>query len=340
MAGGIDDVARMAGVSTATVSRALRGLPNVSESTRDRVRAAAAMLGYVPSPSASSLASGRTRTIGVLSPWVSRWFFANVIEGAEREFRARGYDALLYSAKVERRGRQQVDVEVLRRRVDGVLVVGLPLGTYEVESLLALGIPVVFVGGGVEGQAVLRIDDYGAGRAATEHLLALGHERIGHVTGLPDVVSAWSPPIGRRRGWQDALVATGRHAAPEWLVNGYFDVAGGRESTHQLLEQAPDVTAVFGASDEMAMGAFLAARDRGLRVPEDFSIIGIDGHELGELIELTTIAQPVVQQGGDAARLLLDMVAGTAEAMPSDGLLYPTELVVRRSTGPPPQDER
>lgn len=324
----------MAGVSTATVSRALRGLPNVAEATRDRVRAAAAMLGYVASPSASSLASGRTRSIGVLTPWVSRWFFANVIEGVERELRTVGYDALLYTFKVERRGRQPVDVEVLRRRVDGILVVGLPLGTYEAEALLALRVPVVFIGSGIEGQPSVRIDDYGAGRTATEHLLGLGHRRIGHISGLPDLLSAWSPPIGRRRGWQDALTAAGQSVPAEWLVSGYFDIDGGRESAAALLEQAPEITAVFAASDEMAMGVLLAAREAGLRVPDDLSVVGVDGHDLDDLLGLTTIAQPAMQQGSDAARYLLEMI-DTGAAPAESATLYPTELVVRTSTAAP-----
>jgi DNA-binding LacI/PurR family transcriptional regulator len=292
------------------------------------------MLGYVPTPSASSLASGRTRTVGVLTPWVSHWFFANVIEGAERALRRRGYDALLYTFTVERRGRQPVDVEVLRRRVDGVLVVGLPLGTYEAEALLALEVPVVFVGSGVEGQVTVRVDDYRIGLTATEHLIALGHERIGHVTGLPDTISAWSPPIGRRRGWQDALHSAGLPSPVEWLVNGYYDLEGGRESTRQLLEQAPEVTAVFAASDEMAMGAMLAARDAGLRVPEDLSVIGVDGHEVGEVLGLTTIAQPILEQGRDAADHLLTLIGGGPAPEP-DSTTYPIELVVRTSTARP-----
>lgn len=336
MAAGIEDVARMAGVSTATVSRALRGLPNVSESTRDRVRSAAAILGYVPTPSASSLASGRTRTIGVLTPWIGHWFFANVIEGAERALRRQGYDALLYSFTVERRGRQAVDVEVLRRRVDGVIVVGLPLATYELQSLFNLQVPVVFVGSGVDGQVTLRVDDYRIGRTAVDHLVALGHRKIGHVTGLPDTVSSWSPPIGRQKGWHDGLVEAGITAPPEWVINGYFDVEGGRESTRRLLEQAPEITAVFAASDEMAMGAYLAARDAGLRIPEDLSVIGVDGHELDEVIGLTSFVQDAGEQGSAAAEILLSMVNG-APAPPPDSTMFPVELVVRRSTAAPAQ---
>lgn len=326
----------MAGVSTATVSRALRGLPNVSEATRDRVRSAAAMLGYVPTPSASSLASGRTRTVGVLTPWVSHWFFASVIEGAERALRREGYDALLYTFMVERRGRQAVDVEVLRRRVDGVLVVGLPLATYELQALFALQVPVVFVGSGVEGQVTIRLDDHAIGRQAVELLLELGHTRIGHVTGLPDTVSGWSPPIGRQRGWLDALHRAGITPAESWVVNGYFDVEGGRDSGHRLFSQFPDVTAVFATSDEMAMGVILAAHDVGRRIPEDLSVVGVDGTEFSEVVGLTTFAQDAGQQGADAAEILLRIVAGGPEPSP-ETTVYPAELVVRSSTGPAPE---
>ncbi len=333
MAHGIEDVARVAGVSTATVSRALRGLPNVSAGTRERVREAAAALGYVPSPSAASLASGRTRTIGLLTPWVNHWFFSNVIEGAERALRAEGFDALLYTFEVSRSApRRRVDPDVLRRRVDGVLVVGLPLDPGEVDALQALGHPMIFIGTGVEGRTTVRLDDVTTAREATQHLIGLGHRCIGHVTGSPDDVTPYSPPIARRDGWRLALRAAGLTPDPELEVHGHFDVEGGRESARTLLRRRPDVTAVFAASDEMAMGVMMAARDLGLRVPEDLSVIGIDGHDLGELVGLTTMAQPALEQGATAATLLLEMVTG-APVPPS--VVYPTVLVRRRSTGPP-----
>jgi LacI family repressor for deo operon, udp, cdd, tsx, nupC, and nupG len=330
---GIDEVARVAGVSTATVSRALRGLPNVSEPTRLRVKEAAALLGYVASPSAASLASGRTRTIGLLTPWVTHWFFSNVIEGAERALRAQGFDALLYTFELSRQTpRRRVDPDVLRRRVDGVLVVGLPLEATEVEALQALGHPMIFIGSGVEGRVTVRLDDARTGREATEHLLALGHRRIGHVTGSPDDVTPMSPPVARRDGWAAALVEAGLDPDPRLEVHGHFDVQGGRESAHTLLRRCPDVTAVFAASDEMAMGVMLAARDLGMRVPDDLSVIGVDGHDLGELVGLTTMAQPALEQGMTAATLLLGMIAG---GPPPPTVVYPTTLVERWSTAPP-----
>ncbi|ROS79194.1 LacI family DNA-binding transcriptional regulator [Cellulomonas sp. PhB143] len=331
---GIDEVARAAGVSTATVSRALRGLPNVSSGTRARVLDEASRLGYVASPSASSLASGRTRTIGLLTPWVNRWFFANVIDGAERGLRALGYDALLYTFDVrDGHPRRRVDPGVLRRRVDGILVVGLPLADDEVASLLALGTPIVFVGSGPAGQVTVRLDDDATGRRATEHLLGLGHRVVGHITGVPDAFLDWSPPLAREAGYRRALAAAGAEVSDSLVVRGGFDVAGGRASVRELLACRPDVSAVFAASDEMAMGAVLGLGDLGRRVPDDVSVIGVDGHDLGELVGLTTMVQDTYQQGVDAASLLMDLVAGGS---PPRVVTFPTELLVRRSTAVPP----
>ena len=333
MAAGIEDVARAAGVSTATVSRALRNLPNVNEATRDRVRAAASALGYVASPSAASLASGRTRAIGLISPWVNRWFFANVIDAAERELRAHGYDVLLYTFDIRRESaRPRVDPDVLRRRVDGILVVGLPLEDDEIAALIALGYPLVCVGWGGSDQATVRLDDHAIGLAATRHLTALGHRTVAHLTGTPDDVHPWSPPIQRAAGWREALYEVGVKPEEELVELGGFEIEGGRESITRLMARRPDITGVFASSDEMAMGAILGLRDLGIRVPEDVSIIGVDGHELGELVGLTTLSQPVEEQGAAAARLVLDLIGGrTAPA----SVVYPTTLVERSSTAPP-----
>lgn len=334
MAAGIEDVARAAGVSTATVSRALRDLPNVTQATRDRVRSAAAELGYVASPSAASLASGRTRAIGLISPYVNRWYFSHVIEGAERTLRSQGFDVLLYTSEGRRSGgRPRLDAGVLRRRVDGVLVVGLPLDEDEVEALLGLGHPLVCIGWGGYGQVTVRLDDRATARAATQHLLGLGHRRIGHLTGPEDDVAPSSPPVDRAAGWRDALEAAGIPADPALLAHSRLDVEGGRAAMCELLARAPDLTAVFAASDEMAMGAILALRHAGRDVPDDVSVIGIDGHDLGELVDLTTMAQPAADQGAIAARLVLDMIAGVP-APPFT--VVPTALVVRGSTGPVP----
>lgn len=325
-------------MSTATVSRALRGMPNVSEVTRLRVEGVARRLGYRPSPSASALATGRTRTIGLLTPWINRWFFSNVIEGAERRLRSAGYDALLYSFAVSEEGRTpRVDPEVLRRRVDGVLVVGLPLEAAEVRAIEALAVPIVFVGTGRGEHPVVGIDDVSLAVAATRYLLLLGHRNIGHITGTPDDLRSWTPPVDRRLGWESALRDAGVQAEPTWEEYGFFDIEGGTASTHRLLDRHPELTALFVASDEMAMGAMLAARERGLRIPEDLSLMGVDGHEISELVGLTTMAQPVEAQGAAAAQAVLDLIGGARGASVDVAVrqLFPTTLVVRATTGPP-----
>jgi LacI family transcriptional regulator, repressor for deo operon, udp, cdd, tsx, nupC, and nupG len=342
----IEDVAAEAGVSTATVSRALRDLPSVAPKTRDRVVDVARRLGYVVSPSAASLASGRTRTIGLLTPWINRWFFGNVIDGAERALRAVGYDALLYTFNLGREHpRLGVDPRVLRRRVDGILVVGLPLSRKEVASLADLDVPLAFVGTGHEDHLTVRLDDVGVGRAATEHLLGLGHRRIGHVTAEPEAGHApgaleaghsWSPPLGREQGWRSALAEAGIVPHPGWRVVGAFGMEGGRAATHELLDAHPDLTGIVAVSDEMAMGVSIAAQERDLAIPDQLSVVGVDGINSGKALGLTTISQDPESHGRIAAELLLRLMDPEVEYAQSDKqILCATHLVVRRSTAAP-----
>src|SRR3954471_3745911 len=168
----IKDVAREVGMSTATVSRALRGLPRVSVDTRERVLDAALRLGYVPSPSAAGLASGQTRTVAVIVPWVTRWFFAAVVQGAEEVLREHGYDLLLYNLAGDPTARHRVfQTSLLTKRVDAVLVLSLKPSPDELARLQALGRPVTIVGADLPGWATVRIDDEDAARTATGHLL-------------------------------------------------------------------------------------------------------------------------------------------------------------------------
>lgn len=331
----IKDVAEAAGVSIATVSRALHGLPRVSEATRQRVLAAAADLRYVASPSAASLASGQTNAIGVVAPFVNRWFFAAIVHSAEERLRRAGYDLLLYSLGTDAEERRRAfSGTLLRKRVDAVLVLGLHPTEEEVAALSAAGGPVAIVGKDVPGWASVRIDDRAAARSAVRHLIDLGHRRIGFIGGEADDPLHSALPGDRQAGYRTELAAAGLPADPGLEVAGGFTVSGGHEAATRLLALPERPSALFAASDEMAMGAVQAARRAGLRVPQDVSVIGIDDHEMAELMDLTTVAQPVAAQGVLAAEMLLAALADPERPRPA--VVVPTELVVRGTTGPAP----
>ncbi|MDP9407483.1 MAG: LacI family transcriptional regulator [Actinomycetota bacterium] len=328
----IEDVAARAGVSTATVSRALRGLPNVSPATRAQVARAAAELDYVASRSAASLASGRTLSVAVVTPYVDRWYFAQVVGALEEGLHPAGYDVLLHTLLGS--AREPFDPLRLRRRVDAVVVVTVPLTGAQLDVLRGLALPVVFVGAAVPGAASVRVDDVAIGRTATEHLVALGHTRVAHVGGDPAQPVNFHSPADRRAGWMSALRDAGLQPRREYDVDGDFTPRGGAAALRALLDLPEPPTAVFAASDEMALGVVIEAGQRGVQVPEELSVIGVDDHPLAEVQGLTTVAQDVAGQGREAARLVLEALRGAA-GHPSEHVLVPVRLLARGSTCAP-----
>jgi DNA-binding LacI/PurR family transcriptional regulator len=328
----IEDVARHAGVSIATVSRALRGLPDVAPSTRDRVLASATELNYVASPFAARLASGRTTTVGLVVPFVNRWFFAEVISTVETALRHAGFDLLLYNLGDAEGRCRFFDVMPMRKRVDGVLVASLVLDDGEFDALTELKRPVGLLGLDREGFLSSRIDDVASARAA-DHLIEAGHRRIALIGGDTDDPMAFTPPLHRRDGYRDALQAVGVDVDPELEHLGYFTVEGGREAARHLLALDDRPTALFAESDEMAYGALREVRDAGLRVPQDVAVIGFDDQPLSELLDLSTIRQPVADEALDITTRLLAMIADDTDEPPTHpAIVLPTELVIRGST--------
>ncbi|WCM55828.1 LacI family DNA-binding transcriptional regulator [Microbacterium sp. EF45047] len=329
----IDEVAKLAGVSTATVSRALSGRGHVSEASRERVRVAAETLGYVVSSRASSLASGRTRNIGLIVPFLDRWFFSTVLSGASTALMRAGYDITLYNITADADVRREVFSTFLRRqRVDAVIAVSIELDEGETEQLLDLGLPVIAIGGPNPRLNTLTVDDTAVAELATRHLLGLGHRDIAHIGANPEFDLDFHIPTQRRLGFERALADAGITPNPAFLEPADFTVDGGFRATKQLLGRpGPRPTAIFAASDEMAIGAILAARDLGFRVPQDLSVIGIDGHELGEFFQLSTVDQFPMGQGERAANAVLAQLEGTTDAAAAAAEL-PFELIVRGST--------
>ena len=331
----IEDVARLSGVSTATVSRALRGLPGVGGRTRELVLQAAKTLGYTPSPTASSLASGRTHSIGLIQPDMSRWFFSTILECAEQTFRKAGYDALVYSLP-DYLGpkRQRFKARDLVGKVDAVLVLSLFFDKQEEAELRSLGVPAVFVSVRQKGYSHVGIDDGQAAAQACRHLITLGHKTIGHLSGQTNDLCPFAPSQRRRDGWKQTLTRFNLECSDSLdeavtimtASNGYL-------ATKRLLDRRPDITAIMASSDEMAMGAIQAIRERGLAVGRDVSVIGIDGHDLGRPFGLTTVAQPVRKQGVTAAEVALRAIEGD---LALKTIIFPTKLIERATVGPPP----
>jgi len=333
---GIDEVARRAGVSTATVSRALSGRGQVSAATRARVEDAAAALGYVVSASASSLASGRTRNIGVVVPYLDRWFFSTVLAGVAAALARHGYDITLYAVSEDPAARTQLFRTFLRRqRVDGIIAISIELGEHESDELARLGIPVIGIGGPNARLTSLAVDDVAVARLATEHLIGLGHRAIAHIGASPEFDLDFHIPTHRRQGFELALAEAGIPMRPDLWEPADFTIEGGFAAAQRLLDGSEHPTAIFAASDEMAIGAVLAARERGLRVPEDLSVIGIDGHELGSFFRLTTVDQFPKAQGERAAEAILTALEGSEDAAATTPDL-PFELVQRGTTAPAP----
>src|SRR5690606_23456003 len=241
-----------------------------------------------------------------------------------------GYDVTLYNLEGDGSERRTVfDDFLLRQRVDAVIAVSLELDENEVSRLHALGKPLVGVGGPIPGVRTLQIDDDAAARLATEHLIALGHTSLAHIGGDEASDADFHMPLKRHRGFSAALRDAG--LAPAGFIGADFTVEGGYDAAKQILGSPDRPTAIFAASDEMAFGAILAARDLGLLVPHDVSIIGIDGHGQGEFFGLSTIAQYPRHQGACAAAILLAELNG--ETPPSAEV--PFELVTRTSTARP-----
>lgn len=329
----IDDVARLANVSTATVSRALSGRVTVSPDTKQRVLNAAQKLGYVVSASASGLASGRTRNIGIVVPFMSRWYYTQVIEGAQRELLKSGYDVTLYNLAAGDQERDQVFGELLhRQRVDAVIAVSLELTPIQVDALHAVGKPVVGVGGPIPGVPTLGIDDAEAARMATRYLISLGHTKIGTINGGTFGESDFHLSSTRLSGYVSALEEAGCEFVDQWYSRADYSFEDGYRAAQRILHLSDRPTAIFSASDEMAFGAILACRDAGVDVPGEMSIIGIDGHDHSQFFGLTTLAQYPRRQGAKAAALLVDHLADPETTSAGKNTTMPLDLIVRTST--------
>ncbi|SMB97641.1 substrate-binding domain-containing protein [Deinococcus hopiensis] len=327
----LEQVARAARVSTATVSRIINGTGTVSAHKRAAVMEAIERLGYRPNMMAQALARGSTMSVGVLTPDIASPFYSAVLRGVERGFGGSGYHPVFASEEWRVSSASDSLDLLVSRRVDAMIVLGGNTPLDRLRELAGL-MPLVVLGRelpGLEGQC-LEVDQTVGAEQATHHLLALGHRRIVHLAGPEDHADARARLAGYRRALRDAGVPE----APELIVPGDFSEAGGHAATEALLAAGVPFTAIFAANDQSSAGAQLALFRRGLRVPTDLSVVGFDDIP-GSAFErppLTTVRQPTGDMGQAAAAMVLALLRGEQPSMPT----FRAALVERESTAPVP----
>jgi len=332
----INDVARAAGVSKGAVSFAFNDRGGLKPETRERILAAAAELGWAPSPRARALSVSRALAVGLVMarpPETLRAdpFFPSFIAGIESVLADQGSALLLQVVATQAEGERSYRRLAAEGRVDGVFVTDLMVDDPRPALLAEIGLPAVLVGP-VESRGdcpAVGVDDAPGIAAAVEHLVALGHTRIAHVAGPQVMVHGSS----RRQAWASALEAAGLPEGP--CVEADFSAEGGAVATRALLDLAEPPTAIVYANDLMAIAGMAAASARGLAVPDDLSITGYDDTELAGHVQpsLTTVSTDVIGWGRTAAARLLDLVD---HRPPAEVALERPRLVVRGSTGPVP----
>ena len=330
----INDVARLAGVSTMTVSRVVNKSGYVSDATRLRVERAVDELGYVPNALARQFRFNRTKTIALVMADITNPFFTTVARGVEDVAGPRGFGVLF--CNTDESEAEEVDYVsmLIQRRVEGVLLVPASSSSPSLALLRAQKVPVVVVDRRVSAPDVdvVRGDSEAGARALAEHLIGLGHRRIALLAGHRTV----STTIDRVAGFESALAEAGIEQDPRLVRYGGYHQIEGYAMAREILDVVPTPTAIFAANNFIAIGAMRALREAGLHVPTDVSVVGFDDLPPDWSLEpfLTVVAQPAYEFGKRAAELLLERIHGPA-LEPVRELVLPGELVVRRSSGPP-----
>jgi DNA-binding LacI/PurR family transcriptional regulator len=324
------DVARLAGVSHQTVSRVINDSAHVRPETRRRVLAAMRTLDYRPNPAARALVTGRSRTLGVVSFDTTLYGPASTLFAIEQAAHAAGYFITIVSLLAMDRAAVLGAVDRLRvQGVDGILVITPQEGAAEAVANLPAAVPVVAVEAGPPGSVpVVAVDQFAGAVSATQLLLDLGHRTVWHLAGPRDFLEAQQ----RVDGWRATLEAAGVGAPP--VLTGDWSPRSGYEVGRRLAED-PEVTAVFVANDQMALGVLRALHERGRSIPREISVVGFDDIPEAQYFTppLTTVRQDFGEMGRSSLRLLLDLMRN--DQAPSRLTIAP-ELVVRRSTAPPP----
>jgi LacI family transcriptional regulator, repressor for deo operon, udp, cdd, tsx, nupC, and nupG len=326
----IKDVAKLANVSTATVSRVLRNAGNVTEETKRRVLEAIEALNYQPNVLGRYLRRMETETVLVIVPDITNPFFSKVLRGIEAVALERGYQVLLGDTQNDVQLEEQYLNVLPQKQVDGMIFLTARTRKELMEEM-SRQFPIVLACEYLEGTDIptVSIDNISSARKATEHLIGLGHRRIAHLTGPMDVILSRD----RLRGYYQALAQHDIDVDAALVQEGDFSFESGYNVTLKLLALEKPPTAIFAANDAMAIGAIKAVRHRGGRVPDDVAVVGFDDIQMASIFEpsVTTIAQPMFDIGKQAMKLLLQLIDG--EEVERRQFVLPDRLVIRESCG-------
>jgi LacI family transcriptional regulator len=329
----IKDVARLSGVSPMTVSRVINDSERVSPDTRRKVQAAISELGYVPSRLARGLSRQRTGTLALIVPDVANPFFTLIVRGAEDIARRAGYRVILCDTRADPNVEREVIEEMIAHRVEGIVIAPVSdRSKSHLRRLARFGGPFVLVDRTVRGvdSAVVRGNSADGARQLVDHLISLGHRRIGFIVESDDVSTARE----RRQGYEAALAGAGIPHDPELVANATVDPTGGSEGMRQLLQLKDRPTAVFTVNNLVALGAIEAVRDAGLEVPDDVALVCFDDIEFASRLYpfLTVMEQPAETFGTLGTQLLLERIEGRGPER-SRMVVLPARFVLRKSCG-------
>jgi LacI family transcriptional regulator len=307
----IRDVARLAGVSPGTVSRVLNASPLVAEATRMRVLQAVSDLDFKPNLIARRLSIRKTLRIAVIVPFFTRPSTVERLDGIVNSLSESQYDVLIHNVRTPQQRDHYLRHVPHREHVDGVIIVSLPPLPEQIDFLAHCGVPVVFLD--THHPELAQFDrvvaqDVAGGRIATQVLIQLGHRRIGFIGDLPTLEFQFTSSSDRAKGYQQALREANLTCTPAYYAEAQHGRMTARSQAREMLSLPEPPTAIFAASDTQAMGALAAARELGLRVPDDLAVIGYDDIEIAEFLGLSTVCQHLYQSGQAATELLLERI--------------------------------
>lgn len=327
----INDVARLAGVSTTTVSHIINGTRYVSDELKTRVDKAITELGYRPNSMARGLRRGESKTIGLIVPDNSNPFFAEILRTIENFGYSNGYSVILCNSDSDVKKEISYTELLYAKQVDGIVFITTNNSVEHLQRLTNNGIPFVIIDRDLHlaDTDVILVDNFTGGYEATQYLISLGHRCIACIAGP----SLLTPSADRVGGYKKALQEAGIEVTPEFIVTGDFQFEGGENGMKQLLSLKKRPTAVFACNDLMALGAMRALREAGLAIPQDMSLIGFDDIALTSVVSpsLTTIAQPIQEIARLSLQLLIDRIHEKMTVNSPKKIVLPTTLVIRES---------